>query len=81
MYRKLKIRKKTNVAIKKLKSVTSFDDINIVRIDVTNAILNNIGLKIVDGDKNKIPKMVWLSKVQKSWISDVNNQGYFVGLL
>lgn len=81
MYREFKIRKRTVRAVQNLNSVTSKDDIKTVRINITNTILNNIGLKIVDGNKNKIPKMVWLSSVQKGWISNVNNHGYFVGLL
>jgi thymidine phosphorylase len=56
------------------------NDLESIKLDITNAMLSKVGLKVVDNDADVIPHGVYLTPVQKSYISTVSLHGYKIGL-
>lgn len=61
-------------------TASTANDLESVRLDITNAMLSRVGLKVVDNDTDTIPSGVYLTPVQKSYISTVAPHGYKIGL-
>ena len=57
------------------------DPINNIRRALTNAMLATVGLTTVDDDKDTIPWYIFLSSIQRSWIRQVSEYGYKIGLI
>ena len=61
--------------------VDKADDIDKLKHLLTNAMLNEVGLKLVDDIGQTVPRGVWLNRLQKNRKALAEEAGYLIGLL
>lgn len=66
--------------INNLHRAANNDDLASAKRITTDLFLGTVGLKIVNDVEDTVPKFVWLTSCQKSWIKTVSQYGYLVGI-